>query len=63
MNLWQNYIQPKNLNEAMDAFASAPKPLLPIGGGTDLLLDLEQGRHSPVVTLVDVTSIAEMTLL
>ena len=63
MNLWQNYIRPKNLNEAMDAFATAPRPLLPVAGGTDLLLDLQQGRHSPVQTLVDVTSIAEMTLL
>ena len=63
MNLWQNYIQPKNLKEAMDAFANAPQPLLPIAGGTDLLLDLEQGRHSPVETLLDVTSIAEMNLL
>jgi len=65
MNLWQNYIRPKNLTEAMDAFATAPRPLLPIAGGTDLLLDLEQGRHSPVQTLVDVTSIsiAELTIL
>jgi carbon-monoxide dehydrogenase medium subunit len=63
MNLWQNYIRPKNLSEAMDAFAHAPRPLLPIAGGTDLLLDLEQGRHAPVQTLVDVTSIAEMTRL
>ena len=63
MNLWQNYIRPKNLTEAMDAFATAPRPLLPIAGGTDLLLDLQQGRHAPVQTLVDVTSIAEMTLL
>ena len=57
MNLWQNYIQPKTLSEAMDAFATAPRPLLPIAGGTDLLLDLEQGRHAPVQTLIDVTSI------
>jgi len=63
MNLWQNYIRPKNLTEAMDAFATAPRPLLPVAGGTDLLLDLEQGRHSPVQTLVDVTSISELTLL
>jgi len=63
MNLWQNYIRPKNLTEAMDAFATAPRPLLPVAGGTDLLLDLEQGRHSRVQTLVDVTSIAELTLL
>ena len=63
MNLWQNYIRPKTLSEAMDAFATAPRPLLPIAGGTDLLLDLEQGRHAPVQTLIDVTSIAEMTRL
>ena len=43
MNLWQNYIRPKDLSEAMDAFAHAPRPLLPIAGGTDLLLDLDQG--------------------
>jgi len=63
MNLWQNYIRPKNLSEAMDAFANAPRPLIPIAGGTDLLLDLEQGRHSPVQTLIDVTSVAEMATL
>lgn len=63
MNLWQNYIQPKNLSEAMDAFANAPRPLAPIAGGTDLLLDLEQGRHSPVQTLIDVTGISEMLKL
>jgi len=63
MNLWQNYIRPKTLSEAMDAFAHAPRPLAPIAGGTDLLLDLEQGRHTPVQTLVDVTSVAEMTAL
>jgi len=63
MNLWQNYFRPKTLTEAMDAFQNAPRPLLPIAGGTDLLLDLEQGRHFPVQTLIDVTSIEELTLL
>jgi CO/xanthine dehydrogenase FAD-binding subunit len=63
MTLWQNYLRPKNLSEAMDAFANAPRPLVPIAGGTDLLLDLEQGRHSPVQTLIDVTSIVEMNRL
>jgi CO/xanthine dehydrogenase FAD-binding subunit len=63
MNLWQNYFRPKTLTEAMDAFRNAPRPLVPIAGGTDLLLDLEQGRHFPVHTLIDVTSIEELTLL
>jgi CO/xanthine dehydrogenase FAD-binding subunit len=63
MNLWQNYVRPKTLAEAMNAFSSAPKPLAPIAGGTDLFLDLEQGRHSPVHTLVDITEIEELLVL
>lgn len=63
MNLWQNYLRPKNLAEAMHAFSSAPRPLAPIAGGTDLLIDLEQGRHSPIHTLVDVTEIEELLAL
>jgi len=63
MNLWQNYLRPRTLSEAMDAFSSAPRPLAPIAGGTDLLIDLEQGRHSPVHTLVDVTEIEELLAL
>ena len=63
MNLWQEYLRPTNLSQAIRAFAEASGPILPIAGGTDLLLDLEQGRHSPVHTLLDVTFIAEMTAL
>lgn len=63
MNLWQNYLKPKNLAEAMDAFASAPRPLAPIAGGTDLLIDLEEGRHAPVQTLVDITEVEELLAL
>jgi len=63
MNLWQQYLRPQNLFEAMQAFQSAPKPLAPIAGGTDLLLDLEQGRHSPVHTLIDITEVKEMRAL
>jgi carbon-monoxide dehydrogenase medium subunit len=63
MNLWQEYLLPKTLEEAMQALASAPRPLAPIAGGTDLLLDLEQGRHSPVQTLVDITEVKELRAL
>jgi carbon-monoxide dehydrogenase medium subunit len=47
----------------MQALASAPRPLAPIAGGTDLLLDLKQGRHSPVQTLVDITEVEELLTL
>ena len=60
MNLWQEYIRPATLSQALKAFAESPGPALPIAGGTDLMLDLEQGRHAPVHTLIDVTGIEEM---
>jgi xanthine dehydrogenase FAD-binding subunit len=63
MNLWQEYLLPKTLDEAMQALASAPRPIVPIAGGTDLLLDLEQGRHFPVQTLVDITEVKELLAL
>lgn len=63
MNLWQEYKRPVSVAEAVQALASASGPALPIAGGTDLLLDLKQGRHTPIHTLVDITSVKEMTLL
>ncbi len=63
MNLWQEYLRPTNLSQAIKAFSEAAGLILPIAGGTDLLLDLEQGRHAPVHTLLDVTSIEEMNAL
>jgi carbon-monoxide dehydrogenase medium subunit len=48
------------VNEALAALAEAPGPCRLIAGGTDLLLDLEQGRHPAVHTLVDVTQIPEL---
>lgn len=63
MTLWKNYYNAKSLPDALQALADAPGPARLIAGGTDLLLDLQQGRHPPVHTLVDVTRIPEMTTL
>ena len=43
--------------------SQAPGEARLIAGGTDLLLDLQQGRHPPVNSLVDVTQIPEMLKL
>ena len=61
MNLWTNYLVPQSLSEALSALASAPPPVVPIAGGTDLLIDFAQGRHAPPKTLVDLNSVREMT--
>ncbi|NOH02049.1 MAG: hypothetical protein HND47_08850 [Chloroflexi bacterium] len=63
MNLWQEYKRPTSVAEAVQALAAASGPALPIAGGTDLLLDLKQGRHTPIHTLVDLTFIPEMSAL
>lgn len=63
MAYWNSYHLAKTLDDAVQALANAPGPARVIGGGTDLLLDLQQGRHAPVDTLVDVTRIPELTVL
>ena len=63
MNLWQEYKRPTSVAEAILALTSASGPVKPIAGGTDLVLDLKQGRHTPVHTLIDLTSVPEMTVL
>jgi carbon-monoxide dehydrogenase medium subunit len=63
MTLWQNYHIAQSIDDALEALAKAPGDSQIIAGGTDLLLDIQQGRHPPVHTLVDVTEIPEMTRL
>ncbi|MBP8164047.1 MAG: FAD binding domain-containing protein [Anaerolineales bacterium] len=63
MNLWQEYKRPTSVMEAVQALTSAPQPAMPIAGGTDLMLDLRQGRHAPVHTLIDLTFVPEMSFL
>jgi xanthine dehydrogenase FAD-binding subunit len=60
MPIWTHYHTPSSLNEALRALAEAPGSVRLIAGGTDLLLDLQQGRHPHVDTLVDVNNIIEM---
>ncbi len=63
MSTWSNYILAQSISEALDALANAPGPAIPVAGGTDLLLDIQQGRHSPPNTLVDLTQISELNCL
>ena len=60
MELWQHYYQPRSVDEALTALVEAPQPAAVVAGGTDLLLDLEAGRHPRVASLVDVSTVAEM---
>ncbi|GAP10997.1 aerobic-type carbon monoxide dehydrogenase, middle subunit CoxM/CutM homologs [Bellilinea caldifistulae] len=63
MNIWQKYVIPRSIEEAIHYLTSAPGSARPIGGGTDLLLEIQQGHHPPVHTLVDVTRIPDLLRL
>jgi carbon-monoxide dehydrogenase medium subunit len=63
MSLWKNYLLPQSLSEALQVLTVNPGTVRLIAGGTDLLLDLQQGRQEPVDTLIDITRIPELTCL
>jgi len=63
MKLFQEYIQPSTVEEALSALHTSSKPVCVIAGGTDLILDIRQERRSPVHTLIDVSAIPEMCKL
>ena len=63
MHLWQEFRQPNTIEEAIEDLLTAPAPVIPIAGGTDLLLDMRQGRQMPAQTLVDLTGIREMNVI
>jgi carbon-monoxide dehydrogenase medium subunit len=60
MTSWEHYVRPGSLDEALTILAEGDGSARVIAGGTDLLLDIQQGRHPPVTTLVDITGIPEM---
>ena len=60
MALWQRYLRPTKLDNALSELIAAAPESRVIAGGTDLLLDMQQGREAPVGTLVDVSAIDEL---
>lgn len=63
MSIWSNYIVADSLSEALAALTANPENSRPVAGGTDLLLEIQQGRTGPVETLVDVSNIPELKKL
>ncbi len=63
MTLWKNYHLARSIPDALEVLNAAGDPARLVAGGTDLLLDLQQGRHPPVEMLVDVSSVPELTKL
>lgn len=54
--MWQSYEMPRSVEEALDTLARYEGKAQLIAGGTDLIIELQEGKHS-VECLVDVTRI------
>jgi CO/xanthine dehydrogenase FAD-binding subunit len=60
MTSWEQYLRPGTLEQALTILAEADGSARIVAGGTDLLLDIQQGRHPPVSRMVDITGIPEL---
>lgn len=60
MPLWKNYYLVHSIPEALEKLTGDARL---IAGGTDLLLEIQQGIHPPVDSLIDVTEIPELGVL
>jgi CO/xanthine dehydrogenase FAD-binding subunit len=56
--LWQDYHLPTSVGEALALLASYQGQARVVAGGTDLILEIQQGHRPPVKAMVDVTRIA-----
>lgn len=57
MSLWKRYHTPKTVDEALEILAEYRGDARVVAGGTDLILEMHEGRRPPVKALVDVTHI------
>lgn len=60
MGLFQEYSRPTTIKQAIKNLSNSTGSVAIIAGGTDLLLDIRQGRHDPVDKVIDVSGISEM---
>ncbi len=61
MPLWNEYFTPKTITEALSLRVRFGHDAQWIAGGTDMVLDMQQGNHAPVAALVDVTTIEHLS--
>ena len=61
MPLWEKYHRPQTIDDALARLREHDGRARILAGGTDLLLEMQQGHRPPVEAMVDVTAIPEMT--
>ncbi len=60
MTYWKNYHLPTSIQEAVNLLTQYNGQARIVGGGTDLILEMQQGRQLPVEALIDPTQIPEL---
>lgn len=63
MTTWKHYTVARSIEDAFGALRSSPGSAHLVAGGTDYLLELQQGGRLPVDTLVDITAVPELCCL
>jgi CO/xanthine dehydrogenase FAD-binding subunit len=63
MKLWSHYHLARSVQEALDLLAQYQGRAQLVAGGTDLLLDIQQGNHPPLEALIDITRVSELTTI
>jgi len=60
MNYWKHYHTPATIDEAVKLLVQYDGQARVVGGGTDLILEMQQGHRPAVEALIDVTQIADL---
>ncbi len=60
MSLWKHYYVPHSVEEALDLLNRHDGRARVVGGGTDLILDMQAGHQASVEALVDPTCIPDL---
>lgn len=63
MQIYKEFHYSESVEDALLALGQSSNATKLVAGGTDLLLDIQQGRHDPVEKLVDITNIPELKVL
>ncbi len=63
MPLWNEYYLPTSVEEAVTLLARYDGKARVVAGGTDLILDLQQGNEEPLEALIDVTRLSGLNAI
>lgn len=61
--MWKNYYTVSSLEDALEILAREKNQARIIAGGTDLVLELKNGMHKGINTLIDITRVKDADLI